>query len=64
MRYHKLKAGVEPGTYVMESSVMTEQDILTMANQLAKRRLSKGRRLSNPLEVKDHLMTFFPYCEH
>lgn len=64
MRYHKLKAGVEPGTYVMESSVMTEQDILTMANQLAKRRLSKGRRLSNPLEVKAHLMTLFQHCEH
>ena len=38
MRYHMLKAGTEPGTYVMESPIVTEQDILTMAKQLSQKR--------------------------
>ncbi|CAM5554245.1 hypothetical protein ECAE60S_04435 [Eoetvoesiella caeni] len=36
MRYHKLKVGTEPGTYVMETNVVTEHDILTMAKQLSR----------------------------
>lgn len=38
MRYHKLKAGECPGTYVVTEPV-TEQDLLRMANQIARKRL-------------------------
>ncbi len=64
MRYHKLKAGAEPGTYVMESNVVTEHDILTMAKQLSRKRLTKGRCLANPSDVKDHLLTLYRHYEH
>lgn len=39
MKYHKLRAGEETGTYVMDSPI-TEADILKMAQQLAMSRLS------------------------
>ena len=57
MRYHKLKAGAEPGMYIMESRHVTEDDILTMAKQLSRKRLSKGRLVANSQDVKDHLQT-------
>ena len=64
MRYHKLKAGAEPGMYIMESRHVTEDDILTMAKQLSRKRLSKGRLVANSQDVKDHLQTLlqdYPY---
>lgn len=64
MRYHKLKAGTEPGTYVMESNIVTEHDILTMAKQLSRKRLAKGRCLANPNDVKEHLLTLYRHYEH
>ena len=64
MRYHMLKAGTESGTYVMESPIVTEQDILTMAKQLSQKRLSKGRALESPQAVKDHLRTLLHDYEH
>lgn len=53
MKYHKLIAGEETGTYVMESPV-TEADILQMAQQLAMSRLSIGRALTEPKQVFSH----------
>ncbi|HDX8593376.1 TPA: DNA repair protein RadC, partial [Aeromonas dhakensis] len=41
MRYHKLEAGQCPGTYVVTEPV-TEQDLLRIANQIARKRLAKG----------------------
>lgn len=64
MRYHKLKASSEPGTYIMESSLVTEDDILTMAKQLSRKRLSKGRTLASPADVKDHLRTLLQNYPH
>lgn len=64
MRYHKLKAGSEPGTYVMETNVVTEHDILTMAKQLSRKRLTKGRCMANPSDVKEHLLTLHRDYEH
>lgn len=55
MQYHMLKAGLEPGTYVMESTEVTEDDILTMAKQLSRKRLSRGRIIGNAVDVKEHL---------
>ena len=57
MRYHKLKASQEPGMYVMESTLVSEKDIITMAQQLSRKRLSKGRIVENSQDVKDHLQT-------
>lgn len=64
MRYHKLKVGTEPGTYLIESNIVTEHDILTMAKQLSRKRLSKGRCLANPNDVKEHLLTLYRHYEH
>lgn len=55
MQYHKLKASSEPGLYVMESEKVSEEDILTMAKQLAKSRFTKGRALVNPAAVRDQV---------
>ena len=63
MKYHKLRAGKEAGTYIMESPV-TEADILQMAQQLAMIRLSKGRALTEPRHVFSHLQTLLQYHEH
>ncbi|MFK3919930.1 DNA repair protein RadC [Pseudomonas fulva] len=63
MKYHKLKAGETTGTYVMESPV-TEADILQMAQQLAMTRLSKGRALTEPKQVFNHLQALLQYHEY
>ena len=63
MKYHKLRAGEETGTYVMESPV-TEADILQMAQQLAMSRLFKGRALTEPTQVFSHLQTLLQYHEY
>ncbi len=56
MRLHKIKAGETAGTYLIESPV-TEADILLMAKQLASRRLRRGRQLTAPRDVFNHLQT-------
>jgi DNA repair protein RadC len=63
MKYHKLRAGKEAGTYIVESPV-TEADILQMARQLAMIRLSKGRALTEPRHVFSHLQTLLQYHEY
>lgn len=64
MRYHKLKASDQAGMYIMESTLVSEDDILTMAKQLSRKRLSKGRSLSSPTEVKAHIRTLLQDYEH
>lgn len=66
MLLHKLRSGETPGTYLIENpqEPLTEQDILHMAQQLARRRLSKGRVLSNPSMVFDHLQVLLQDLEH
>lgn len=41
MRYHKLKAGKCPGTYVV-TELVTEQKLLHMVNHIARKHLAKG----------------------
>lgn len=41
MRYHKLKAGECPDTYVV-TELVTEQKLLHMANHIARKHLVKG----------------------
>lgn len=55
MNHRMLKAGQEPGTYIMENTQVTEEDILTIAKQLSRKRLSRGRAITNAVDVKEHL---------
>ncbi|QRY76912.1 DNA repair protein RadC [Pseudomonas sp. PDNC002] len=63
MKLHKLKAGETAGTYVVDSPV-SENDILLMAQQLANNRLTKGRALTDPRQVFEHLQTLLQHHEH
>ena len=63
MKLHKLRAGETTGTYIMESPV-TEADILHMAQQLARKRLARGRPLTEPQGVFAHLQTLLQHYEH
>ncbi|MDO2950130.1 RadC family protein [Aeromonas simiae] len=56
MRYHKLKAGECPGTYVVTEPV-TEQDLLRIANQIARKRLAKGTAITSTTEAAERLQT-------
>ena len=47
MPTHKFKAGENKGTYVLTEPVTTEE-ILAMANQLARARVTKGKALTSP----------------
>ncbi len=64
MRYHKLTATSEPGFYMMDSPCVSEDDILLMANQLARQRFAKGRVLNNPQAVREHIRTLLQHYEH
>lgn len=48
----------------MESTLVSEEDILTMAKQLSRKRLSKGRALDHPTAVKAHIRTLLQDYEH
>ena len=63
MRLHKLKANETTGTYLVESPV-TETDILLLARQLATLRLRRGRALTSPKEVFNHLQALLAEYEH
>ena len=63
MRYHKLKAGECPGTYVVTEPV-TEQDLLLMANQIARKRLAKGTAITSTTEAAQRLQTLLQDREH
>lgn len=63
MKLHKLKAGDSAGSYIVDSPI-TETDILRMAHQLARQRLTKGRVLSAPEQVFSHLEMLLQHYEH
>ena len=63
MKFHKLRAGEVAGSYLIDSPV-TETDILRMAQQLATNRLSKGRALTNPHKVREHLQVLLQDLPH
>lgn len=63
MRLHKIKASETAGTYLIESPV-TEADILLMAKQLASQRLRRGRQLTAPQDVFNHLQTLLEAYEY
>ena len=63
MRYHKLRAGEIPGTYIVTGPV-TEQDLLLMANQIARKRLAKGTAITSTTEAAQRLQTLLQDREH
>lgn len=64
MRYRKFKASEIQGLYVLDSTVMSEGDILAMARQLSRDRLAKGRFLVTPERTKDYLQNLMQDYEH
>ncbi|WP_061292020.1 JAB domain-containing protein [Azotobacter vinelandii] len=63
MKLHKLKAGEIAGSYIIDSPV-TEADILRLALQLAARRMARGKPLTDPLQVAEHLQVLLQDHEH
>lgn len=63
MRYHKLKAGECPGTYVVTEPV-TEQDLLRIANQIARQKLAKGEAITDKHLAQQALQTLLQSREH
>ena len=63
MKFHKLRAGEVAGSYLVDSPV-SENDILRMAQQLATQRLSKGRALTDPHKVREHLQVLLQDLPH
>ena len=63
MKLHKIKAGEAAGTYLVDFPV-SEADILLMAQQLASQRLRRGRSLTSPTAVFNHLQTLLGDYEH
>lgn len=63
MRYHKLRAGERPGTYVVTNPV-TEQDLLHIANQIARKRLAKGTAITSSTDAANQLQTLLQDREH
>ncbi|HBN9599190.1 TPA: hypothetical protein L3884_006734 [Pseudomonas aeruginosa] len=63
MKYQKIKAGEDAGSYIVHSPV-TENEILRLALQLAARRMSKGKPLTDPLQVTEHLQMLLQDYEY
>lgn len=59
----KFKAGESAGTYITKMP-LTEDDILTMAQQLARRRFRKGQPLQHPKAVFSYLQILLQDYEH
>ena len=63
MSHNKFKAGETRGTYVLAEPV-TAEEILTMANKLARSKLSKGKALTSPSLTYSCLQTLLQEYEH
>ena len=63
MPHSKLKAGEVAGTYLVTSPV-TETDIIAMAKRFARRKLAKGRKISQPSQAFEHLQLLLQDYEH
>lgn len=63
MPNNKFKAGENQGTYVLTEPA-TAEEILAMANYLARSRLAKGNALTSPSITYDCLQTLLQEYEH
>nr|WP_298410485.1 DNA repair protein RadC [uncultured Halomonas sp.] len=63
MTHAKLLAGEVAGTYHITAPV-TEHDLLGMAQALARRRLARGRKITQPTLAFVYLQTLLQHYEH
>lgn len=63
MNHRKLSAGETAGTYRITDTV-TEAELLSIARAFAKRRLAKGRRITQPSLAFEYLQILFQDYEH
>ena len=56
MLHHKLIAGEIPGTYLV-TELIHEEDLLTIANQIARQKLAKGEAITDKHLAQQALQT-------
>ena len=63
MNHRKLSAGEIPGTYHITAPV-TEAELLSIAQAFARRRLAKGRKITQPALAFEYLQVLLQDYEH
>ena len=63
MLHHKLIAGEIPGTYLV-TELIHEEDLLTIANQIARQKLAKGEAITDKHLAQQALQTLLQSREH
>ncbi len=63
MLHHKLIAGEIPGTYLV-TELINEEDLLTVANQIARQKLAKGEAITDKHLAQQALQTLLQSREH
>ncbi|WAF89715.1 DNA repair protein RadC [Aeromonas hydrophila] len=63
MLHHKLIAGEQPGTYLV-TDLVNEDDLLNIANQIARQKLAKGVAITDKHLAQQALQTLLQSREH
>ncbi|MFB0584112.1 RadC family protein [Aeromonas salmonicida] len=63
MLHHKLIAGEQPGTYLV-TDLVNEDDLLNIANQIARQKLAKGVAITDKNLAQQALQTLLQSREH
>ena len=63
MLHHKLIAGEIPGTYLV-TELINEEDLLTIANQIARQKQAKGEAIADKHLAQQALQTLLQSREH
>ncbi|RSM24564.1 RadC family protein [Aeromonas salmonicida] len=63
MLHHKLKAGEVPGTYLVTAPI-TDEELMTIANQIARTRLATGEAVTSKDAARQALQTLLQDREH
>jgi DNA repair protein RadC len=63
MLHHKLIAGEQPGTYLV-TDLVNEDDLLNIANQIARQKLAKGVAITDKYLAQQALQTLLQSREH
>ncbi|MGY3961277.1 RadC family protein [Aeromonas popoffii] len=63
MLHHKLIAGEQPGTYLV-TGLVNEDDLLNIANQIARQKLAKGVAITDKHLAQQALQTLLQSREH
>lgn len=62
MNHRKLKAGETAGTYLI-TDLVTESELLSIAKSFARRRLARGRKITQPALAFEYLQLLFQNYE-